>query len=278
VLRQGETAAKGHHESRQTKKMLVLAPRRDLPEVSALHDAAHQKSTKEVVVTMEWNRSETIALAKQSCTLCHGMGLRSSWGSRVAPCNCVLRAIFRVCYARFRHCSEKQECLTQKSFEYLPGSGEIAVTYSRKDEEYCADFVSLARRNLSPQEYQIFRFHFLLGADWKLCCGRLQMSRGLFFHAVYRIQKKLGRVYRETRPYPLFPVYEYFDEIKQPVHAFAVEEEEFLEESAATQITSPMRLQPRNTEPDTESRKIEPRRTHQPYPGVDVPVQPRKIA
>ena len=48
--------------------------------------------------------------------------------------------------------------------------------------------------------FRIFRFHFLLGADWKLCCRRLNIDRGTFFHAVYRIEQKLGRAYREIRP------------------------------------------------------------------------------
>jgi hypothetical protein len=43
-----------------------------------------------------------------------------------------------------------------------------------------------------------------------LCCRQMQMEKGLFFHAVYRIQQKLGRAFRETRPYPLFPLDEYF--------------------------------------------------------------------
>jgi hypothetical protein len=36
------------------------------------------------------------------------------------------------------------------------------------------------------------------------------MDRGNFFHAVYRIEQKLGRVFRELEPYALFPVNEYF--------------------------------------------------------------------
>ena len=38
----------------------------------------------------------------------------------------------------------------------------------------------------------------------------LKMDRGTFFHAVYRIQQKLGRVFREVEPYALFPLDEYF--------------------------------------------------------------------
>jgi hypothetical protein len=83
-------------------------------------------------------------------------------------------------------------------------------TWGRKDEEYIADFTLVARRTLDESEYRLFRFHFLLGADWRLCARRLAMDRGNFYHAVYRIEQKLGRVFREIEPYPLFPLDEYF--------------------------------------------------------------------
>ena len=69
----------------------------------------------------------------------------------------------------------------------------------------------MSKRTLDPAEYQIFKFHFLLGADWRLCCRRLKIDRGNFFHAVYRIQQKLGRAFRETTPSGLFPLDEYFN-------------------------------------------------------------------
>jgi hypothetical protein len=88
--------------------------------------------------------------------------------------------------------------------------------FGLKDEEYTADFCLVSRRVLSTEDYRIFKFHFLLGADWKLCCRRLGMDRGSFYHAVYRIQEKLGRKYRELRPYSLFPLDEYFHDVRQP--------------------------------------------------------------
>jgi len=36
------------------------------------------------------------------------------------------------------------------------------------------------------------------------------MERGNFFHEFYRIQQKLGRIFRELAPYSLFPLDEYF--------------------------------------------------------------------
>lgn len=73
-----------------------------------------------------------------------------------------------------------------------------------------ADFVLVSRRTLSESEYTLFKFHFLLGADWSLCCRRLKMDRGAFFHEVYRIQQKLGRTFRELEPHALFPLDQYF--------------------------------------------------------------------
>jgi hypothetical protein len=92
-----------------------------------------------------------------------------------------------------------------------PMSGtEGNFCWGMKDEEYMADFCLVSKRALEDVEYQLFRYHFLLGADWKLCCRRLNMDRGSFFHQLYRIEQKLGRVYRELRPHALFPLDEYF--------------------------------------------------------------------
>ena len=80
----------------------------------------------------------------------------------------------------------------------------------RKDEEFAADFCLVSRRTLSDFEYRVFKYHFLLGADFRLCCLRLGIDRGNFFHAIYRIEQKLGRIFRELEPYALFPLDEYF--------------------------------------------------------------------
>jgi hypothetical protein len=73
-----------------------------------------------------------------------------------------------------------------------------------------ADFILISRRTLSQQDYRIFKFHFLLGADWRICSRKLGIDRGAFFHAVYRIERQLGRVFRELEPYSLFPVDQYY--------------------------------------------------------------------
>lgn len=99
--------------------------------------------------------------------------------------------------------------MSRTSLELIPGR-DAKLVWGRKDEEYIADFCLVSRRALDESEYQVFKFHFLLGADWRLCTRRLKIDRGNFFHAVYRIEQKLGRVFRELEPYGLFPLDEYF--------------------------------------------------------------------
>jgi hypothetical protein len=93
--------------------------------------------------------------------------------------------------------------------EYAPRANR-RITWGRKDEEYCADFHVVSKKTLTPVEWQIFTYHYLLGAEWNLCCRRLGLDRGNFFHSVYRIEAKLGRVFRELQPFGLFPLDEYF--------------------------------------------------------------------
>ena len=165
---------------------------------------------------MLWTRSETIALAQQSCVLCYGLGLRETRQGASTPCACVFRAVFRACFNCFRECHDTERRMSTISLEPIPGARNRCV-YSRKDEEYIADFTLVSRRVLSESDYQIFKFHFLLGADWKLCCKRLGMDRGSFYHQVYRIQERLGRVYAELKPYALFPLDEYFRSNRQGI-------------------------------------------------------------
>lgn len=157
---------------------------------------------------MLWNRENTFGLARASCRHCHGIGIRVIRGGREVPCQCVFRAIFRACYNRFRECAAVSQVGTV-TLDFRPGN-EGRRSYSRKREEFLADFCIISHRALDDEEYRIFRFHFLLGAEWKLCCRRLNLDRGMFFHLVYRVQQKLGRAYAETVPYPLYPVSDYF--------------------------------------------------------------------
>lgn len=188
-----------------------------------LHRMAHRRFTRipepaaapppepkpEPKPVFPWTRSETLALAQQSCAYCLGLGLRDGRNGTRTVCNCVLRTIFRTCYARFRECAMKEKYISRVSLEANPGRTRKSM-WGLKNEEFIADFCLVAKRALSELEHRIFRFHFLLGADWKACCQKLGMERGVFFHHVYRIEQKLGRAFRTLEPYSLFPVDEYF--------------------------------------------------------------------
>ena len=158
---------------------------------------------------MEWTRSETLVLALHTCTQCRGTGLRIPTKGSFAHCNCELRSIFRICYDRFVRCVEQERYVSRVTLEAHRGRSRPS-TWGRKDEEFIADFCLVARRTLTEFEYRLFRYHFLLGADWKLCARKCKIDRGAFFHAVYRIEQKLGRTFRELEPYALFPLDEYF--------------------------------------------------------------------
>jgi len=158
---------------------------------------------------MEWSQSEVLSLAQLSCTICSGEGTIKEKRGKILPCSCVLRAIFRACYARFRVAVEREKYVSKVSFDHFGGK-DRRLMWSRKEEEYMADFHLVSRRALTPWDYRIFTFHFLLGADWRLCCRRLRLERGQFFHSIYRVQETLGRVFFELEPYSLYPPREYF--------------------------------------------------------------------
>jgi hypothetical protein len=81
-----------------------------------------------------------------------------------------------------------------------------------KSVEYVIDFEHVAQRALAdlPVEAAVFTMHFLHGRDWHMCCCKLRLDRGEFFHAVYRVEKRLGVVYSTLKPYCLWPLREYF--------------------------------------------------------------------
>lgn len=138
----------------------------------------------------------------------------------------------------------KEKYISRVSLESNPGNQRKA-TWGMKNEEYMADFVLVSRRTLTESEYAIFKFHFLLGADWKLCCRKLKMDRGEFFHEIYRIQQKLGRTFRELEPHALFPVDEYFGGGSRTkdynLDEFPVETPETAETTPATLIKFPVK-------------------------------------
>lgn len=176
----------------------------------------------------KWGRSTCLALAQQSCTSCHGSGQRiSRIFRRTGPCNCVLRAIFRLCFERYQKLSGEERYLSQVKYVRIgdtsgyvhharngegrqTGGHARGTVKGRPNEEFLADFHLVARRTLSEQEQQLLRLHIFGGMEWYRCAAKVGVGRGKFFHMLYRVEQKLGRVFRELEPYALFPLDEYF--------------------------------------------------------------------
>jgi len=145
---------------------------------------------------------------------CRGLGLRKTpVKGETKVCGCVFRAIFRACFVRYWHCVEKAGVTSNLTLDHAEGPTGHRL-WGRRNEEYIADFELVCRRTLNHDEHEVFKWHFLQGADWKFCIEKLGIDKGTFFHRVYSVQEKLGRVFRELRPYALFPLDEYFSGIK----------------------------------------------------------------
>lgn len=143
-----------------------------------------------------WQRGDVISLAYPRCTTCHGLGLLTR--SHVEdPCKCALRNIFRACLDRYHELRE------------YSWAGKAGWRWWAQIE-YLADFVLVSRRHLDDWEWRLFQLHMLERRPWYECAGKLGVDRGNFFHAVYRIEERLGRAMRETEPYPLYPLRDYF--------------------------------------------------------------------
>jgi hypothetical protein len=151
-------------------------------------------------------RSKWVALALATCANCEGTGMRSAR----TICGCIYRNITRECMNKVRDCMAGHHIARPMRIDGVTkklGSR----TFGHKPEEFASDVYLTAQRTLTDAaEWGIFRFHFLLGADWKLCCRRLNITRGAFFHSVYRIEQNLGRTFLELKPYAIWPLDEYF--------------------------------------------------------------------
>jgi hypothetical protein len=149
-------------------------------------------------------------LPKPSCRTCHGSGLLLQGNGNTATCHCVFRAKFRTCYSCFRECAAKQFCNDGVSLRSFHGPGST-TRYGRVRDEYMADFCLVNRRHLNQYEHEVFKYHFVLGGHWRVCCANLNMHRDRFFHTVFRIEVKLGKTFALLTPYGLYPL-DYFSD------------------------------------------------------------------
>ena len=180
----------------------------------------------------EWPRGDLLGLSAPTCNICIGLGFYLGRHQTKVVCKCVLRQVFRSCYNKYKKLAGdfpqfNARHISQINFinvgQYMK-SAKIGI-WGRKDEEFIADFFLISKRTLNGRrefsdeetiEWRIFKYHFLLGAEWKFCCQKLKMDRGNFFHAIYRIEAKLGEVFKTLKPYPLYSPNSYFYGDRKP--------------------------------------------------------------
>jgi len=162
---------------------------------------------------MEWTRSETIGLASLRCPQCGGIGLLRGPKGTLDACPCVFRKVFRICWNRYKFGRHEQMergapivnvARLGRRAQQQPG----AFTFTL--ECYLADFVLVAKRALSADEFEFFSTAYLSGVDWTRVHEAVGMNRTHFIHVCNRVGATLGRAFSETQPFALFPLDAYF--------------------------------------------------------------------
>lgn len=156
-----------------------------------------------------------IALSSSSCASCHGTGTTLYGRDHTeVTCACVDRAVFRAVLGAYNFYGSDIGQSVKSVMTRFDGQGpRNRQVRGPEKTEYVASVHLVARRNLSPNEWLIWTRHYINGENW----ARFKMDRGNFFHACYRIEQKLGKLFRELTPYALYPIADYFARTLDPV-------------------------------------------------------------
>ncbi|MGA2716683.1 MAG: hypothetical protein ABSG41_26640 [Bryobacteraceae bacterium] len=161
------------------------------------------------------NREQSdLLMASQTCGRCNGTGRNKKLGKDTidaVSCRCVFIGIFRECHRRFRQCNENPKHLSVTSLVMTHGVN-ASRSFGRKNEEYLADFTLISARVLGrgTREHWLFTLRYLQGADPSLIQRRMGITGEEYRNTDARVIEKLGRAFRDTKPYSLFPLDEYF--------------------------------------------------------------------
>ncbi len=162
------------------------------------------------VRTFDWDRGEVLSLARGNCPFCFGLGFNRGykiWHTTGAPCICVLRRIFKQCYQKYRELRNTSLTNSHLSLEYLTNAARFNPF---KDRDFVVDFETLGGKGLCLEEREIFILHYIRGYPYYTICAKKGYSKYRYFQYIIRIEAILAQVFRSIRPYPLFPIDEYF--------------------------------------------------------------------
>lgn len=162
---------------------------------------------------------DLIALARTGCARCLGVGWFIGGLSKKAEmvCGCVDRGVCRLVIRAYHFYSDQSGALIRTNLSQFsrPSNRQGGRANGRKAEEFTADVWLCAKRTLTPRQWNIFRRHHIGAEEWH----QFGMDKGTFFHEVYRLEQKLGHVFREQKPFPLFPIDEYMRDSSQSLLA-----------------------------------------------------------
>lgn len=162
-----------------------------------------------------WDHSKCLVLSNPKCSRCRGAGMTPGRGFDMVPCGCVLRKAFNSCLGKYRYIQALQDRVTSCVPVLMKQGSDTRFCWSRKNEEFAADFILIARRTLKDDlDWRLFELYMLEECDWRFCARALGIDRGSFFCNVYRIQQACGRAFMETQPYALYPLDQYFSAVR----------------------------------------------------------------
>jgi hypothetical protein len=143
--------------------------------------------------TPRWPRALVLALADYHCAVCHGAGWRQQ-----SPCLCVGRRIFRECLER----------AGRKSVWRVSKTGPL--TWSRKDSEFAADLLNVARSANDERDWMVLHLARFVGVDYVAGRQLTGLDKGTWFARLYAAEAAAGEACFLARPYALYPIDEYF--------------------------------------------------------------------
>jgi len=145
-----------------------------------------------------------ISLALRDCRFCGGTGKRGG------TCACVYRRVFRDCNARNHETRMREGDFARRPNTHMTRGG---LSAGLEPAEFMVDFerTGLAALARCPVEQAVFWYHHLHRVEWRPCLPLIaretgqKMDRGNFFHAVYRVEVKVGRACMNLKPYSVWP-------------------------------------------------------------------------
>ena len=208
-------------------------------------------AARETVRPEEFGRARgwdalALGMASETCKYCLGQGFLGKYGAK-RVCHCVYRAAFRGVLNRwrfteaydgasFRVCEFRAD-LWLVSRRELVGKATVRWEQAKQAETKAAAEYWRCRsaaaglvwqeairetraaeeaKDEGGVEWWLFSNYHLGGMGSDRCARQLGLSRGNFFHLVYRVERELGKVFGELEPYALYPVYAYMESPNWP--------------------------------------------------------------